>query len=347
MTAKNIYQKLIAVRKTVPYLQKDQQGHNFNYVGSSQVLGALREKMDEQGLVLFPHIISSKVTPTAVQSQDKYGNPKVTTTYFTELEMEFEWVDAESGESKKVPFYAQGMDIGGEKGVGKALTYAEKYFLLKQFNIPTDQDDPDAFNNRIDHILPKVASDEQIAELNGYAGEISHLRGVAMEGVYSAIGVQNVNKMPADWYLPVRNNLIDMLKKARRKAEPQATQRQQQSLPVNEQGDQQVSEQKPQETQPMPVQKRQETPQPSSPQVTFESFTLKRIEHGQTPQKAAFAKLFVVPFHSNAEQIVFANTAETLEQIKELQEGSQVSLQVRQENGFSFLVAVGEAVYAS
>lgn len=28
-------------------------------------------------------------------------------------------------------WYSQGVDIEGEKGVGKALTYAEKYFLLK------------------------------------------------------------------------------------------------------------------------------------------------------------------------------------------------------------------------
>jgi hypothetical protein len=39
-------------------------------------------------------------------------------------------------------WYGQGID-SGERGVGKAMTYAEKYFLLKFFNIPTDEDDPD------------------------------------------------------------------------------------------------------------------------------------------------------------------------------------------------------------
>ena len=32
------------------------------------------------------------------------------------------------------------VDIAGEKGVGKALTYGKKYFLLKFFNIATDKD---------------------------------------------------------------------------------------------------------------------------------------------------------------------------------------------------------------
>jgi len=41
------------------------------------------------------------------------------------------------------PWYAQGLDAQ-ELGVGKALTYAEKYAILKMLNIPTSQDDPDA-----------------------------------------------------------------------------------------------------------------------------------------------------------------------------------------------------------
>ena len=58
--------------------------------------------------------------------------------------MEMEWVDTESGETLSVPWYAQGVDLAGEKGVGKALTYAEKYFLLKFFHVPTKKDDPDS-----------------------------------------------------------------------------------------------------------------------------------------------------------------------------------------------------------
>jgi hypothetical protein len=47
-------------------------------------------------------------------------------------------------------WYGQGVDIAGEKGVGKAMTYAEKYFMLKFFNIPTDKDDPDSFQDKLD-----------------------------------------------------------------------------------------------------------------------------------------------------------------------------------------------------
>jgi hypothetical protein len=56
------------------------------------------------------------------------------------------WVNAEQPEETiECSWYGQGVDIAGEKGVGKALTYSEKYFMLKFFNIPTDKDDPDSF----------------------------------------------------------------------------------------------------------------------------------------------------------------------------------------------------------
>lgn len=149
----NIYEKLIEVRKRVPYLQKIAEGEQYKYVSSSQVLSKVREEMDKQGLLLIPKVMSKNVTGDMVEKKDKYGNTKHTTTYFTELNMSYVWINAEKPEEKiECPWYGQGVDIAGEKGVGKALTYAEKYFLLKFFNIATDKDDPDAFQNKLDSL---------------------------------------------------------------------------------------------------------------------------------------------------------------------------------------------------
>jgi len=74
---------------------------------------------------------------------DKWRGAAGQNEHLTELTVEFVWVNADNPEETIVcPWYGQGLDTG-EKGVGKALTYAEKYFLLKFFNIPTDEDDPD------------------------------------------------------------------------------------------------------------------------------------------------------------------------------------------------------------
>ena len=141
----NIYQKLVEVRKSVTYLQKESKGHQYNYVSSSQVLTSLREKMDELNLLLVPKVLDTNVLTEVVEGKKDGEVIKKTTTYFTELKMEFVWINADNPDETIVcPWYGQGVDIAGEKGVGKAMTYAEKYFLLKMFNIATDKDDPDS-----------------------------------------------------------------------------------------------------------------------------------------------------------------------------------------------------------
>jgi len=148
----NLYQKLIETRKEVPYLQKENQGEQYKYVSSSQVLGNIKAKLDELGILLIPSVKSHLVTTSSIEFFNEKNNvTKRTNTYFTELDMIMTWVNAEKPDEKiECSWYGQGVDIAGEKGVGKALTYAEKYFMLKFFNIPTDKDDPDAFQKRMD-----------------------------------------------------------------------------------------------------------------------------------------------------------------------------------------------------
>jgi len=139
----NIYQKLLEVRWSVDHLKKNNKGYEYSYVSSSQTISALRQKMNEEGLLLVPQVNSYEVRENIIEKEYK-GNIKKTKWYFTILNMSFTWVNVEYPTEVLIcPWTGQGLDTG-EKGVGKALTYAEKYFLLKFFNIPTDKDDPDA-----------------------------------------------------------------------------------------------------------------------------------------------------------------------------------------------------------
>ncbi|MDN4069976.1 ERF family protein [Paenibacillus vini] len=144
----NIYQKLLEVRKSVDYLKKEATSSQYKYTGSAQVLASVRDKINEMGLLLVPKIMDKNLMTETIEYVDK-ERPKKTTTYFTELTLLMTWVNAENpSETVECPWYSQGVDIAGEKGVGKALTYGEKYFILKFFNIPTDNDDPDAFQKK-------------------------------------------------------------------------------------------------------------------------------------------------------------------------------------------------------
>jgi hypothetical protein len=189
----NIYQKLVEVRKSVPYLQKEAQGAQYQYVGSSQVLSAVRAKMDELGLFLTVKVIGHNVSAETVENKDKYDKVKKTTTYFTELDLEFTWINAENPEEILImPFYAQGVDIAGEKGVGKALTYGEKYFLLKTFNIATDKDDPDSFQEKAEsYRKPDPITTKEFGEMKTKVLEFAQLRGKTEDDVYAALKIED------------------------------------------------------------------------------------------------------------------------------------------------------------
>lgn len=134
----NIFQKLIEVRKSVPGLSKDKKNnfYKFSYVSSSQTLAAVRTAMDEHQLLLIPEITNHETRDHTTQ---KGGHQ-----FFTILWMKYTWINAENPQEKiECSWLGHGIDET-EKGPGKGVTYSEKYFLLKFFNIPTDKDDPDA-----------------------------------------------------------------------------------------------------------------------------------------------------------------------------------------------------------
>jgi hypothetical protein len=162
----NIYEKLNEIHKQVGYIQKGQQGKQYQYVGSSDVLAVVRQHMNEQGLILLPSIKNA----TVKEYETKTGTLQI----FTELIMTMTWINTEKPEEKiEIDWYAQGMDLAGEKGVGKALTYGEKYFLLKFFNIATDKDDPDSFQERVNANKPEPKpTKEQLEELGNLLKEL-------------------------------------------------------------------------------------------------------------------------------------------------------------------------------
>lgn len=134
-----LLKKILELKKSITYFQKGAKGPQFDYVSSDQVLAAANAKMNEIGLILVTAVTGRELT----QFQTKNGSPQ----FMTEMDMIISWVDVETGEELAIPFYGQGVD-NGEKGVGKSLTYAEKYFLLKQLNVPTSKDDPDSFQEK-------------------------------------------------------------------------------------------------------------------------------------------------------------------------------------------------------
>lgn len=101
-------------------------------------------------------------------------------------------------------WYAQGVDIAGEKGVGKALTYAENIFI-EIFNIATDKDDPDSFQKKLDAKEPiNLVNGKQISEMNDLIRKVAELSSSDMQvvrnGLLQHVGAQTLDNVTDKQY---------------------------------------------------------------------------------------------------------------------------------------------------
>jgi hypothetical protein len=135
---KNLYQKLMVIQNKVNGLGKDKSTHSYQYVTGSKVLSEIKPTMNELGLILKQEILS--IENVRQDYKVKSGSEK--SEILSKVMMQFTWIDSETGEKDVNSFGANGQN-DWDKGIGSALTYAERYFLLKYFHIATDEDDID------------------------------------------------------------------------------------------------------------------------------------------------------------------------------------------------------------
>lgn len=133
----SLYQKLLAVQKGIAGLSKDGKAYGYDYVTGGKLLKEIRPIMDREGLLLKQEVLS--VENTRQDYKTKSGEKS---EILSLVNMRFTWIDTETGEKDENLFSANGQN-DWDKGIGSALTYAERYFLLKFFHIATDEDDID------------------------------------------------------------------------------------------------------------------------------------------------------------------------------------------------------------
>lgn len=154
-----LFQKLLWVRQHIESLNKSDENkfHKFSFVSSTNCLSVVRPLLDQVGVLLVPRVTNT--TLHFIKTDRGKGEQ------FTELCIEYKWIDVESKQELICEWYGQGSD-SSEKGVGKALTYAEKYFFLKFFQIPTDEADPDEAKGDNGNTRPQpTRTDAQACEL--------------------------------------------------------------------------------------------------------------------------------------------------------------------------------------
>ena len=155
----NLFQKIAEVKANIDGFTKDTKGYNFSYVSGSQILHRIRKKMIEHNLLLVPS--TSNENWTTHTFKNKRGQE--VTEFIVEMDLNYTWINADKPEEKfEVSYHAYGQQSDISQAHGTALTYAERYFLMKFFNIPTDEDDADAKQKQEKYSKPNV---QKVGEL--------------------------------------------------------------------------------------------------------------------------------------------------------------------------------------
>ena len=147
METKNIYQRMAAItadlRTVAKNLTVPTGGKNsYKAVSERDILDAVKPLEEKHGIYSYP-ISRTVLESNLLESESTYnGQTKKTTTFMTRIETVYRFVNVDNPlEYIDTVTFAEGID-SQDKGSGKAMTYADKYALMKAYKISTG-DDPD------------------------------------------------------------------------------------------------------------------------------------------------------------------------------------------------------------
>lgn len=169
----NIHQKIIGIMSELDYIAKGDKTVNgqYRFVSHDQVTAKVHPLLVKYGVTIVP----------SVEEMTQDGNR-------TTIKMTISFINADCpSDHFTTRYFAHGIDGGGvskdgrplpigDKGPGKAISYAYKYALLKTFCLETG-DDPDYDANasyeppkclEFDSILPADMSEKEKAKLNKF-----------------------------------------------------------------------------------------------------------------------------------------------------------------------------------
>ena len=142
----NIYEKLSAITAELNAVAKNlkvgEGRSSYKAVGEADVLAAVKPLEEKYKVYSFPS--SRRIVDSDVITSKKIynGQESETSKFFMRVETTYRFVNTENPEEYvEVTTYGDGVD-SGDKAPGKAMTYGDKYALLKAYKIITG-DDPD------------------------------------------------------------------------------------------------------------------------------------------------------------------------------------------------------------
>ena len=145
----NLHQKLSKISELCDVLVKDAQAFNYKYVREEDVLAKVKAGFKKYGVCLYTQIDPGTlvVTPYTYEKYDKAlkGN-KTMNEFIVQGQLTNTFVNTEDPNEKlEFPFAMVASQDDPSTAMGSALSYANRVFLLKFFQIPTTLEDPEQY----------------------------------------------------------------------------------------------------------------------------------------------------------------------------------------------------------
>ena len=155
----SLYAKMAKVMGRLQRIPKS--GHNnyfnYDYATEGDIADAVRRAMAEVGLAFFSEIVDYRRLSTAGKHWDNNKKQDVEKTKWTTyVTMRFTFACGDSGATRSHIWFGEA-DDDQDKGISKAVTLAEKYFLKSTFIISTGDpaDDPDSGMDAAENVKPQ------------------------------------------------------------------------------------------------------------------------------------------------------------------------------------------------
>lgn len=173
----NLYEKIQAVSNAVNNIEKNLSvgigAYSYKAVGDLDVTLSVKKAETKFKLISIPvkqELISSEVVKT-LKRDNTEG-----LTYVDNIKLTLKIVDLEDPtQFIEVESFGKGID-SGDKGFGKASTYARKYALLNAYKIATGAD-PDA-NKSEEMKIEKTITEKRVKVENFFNADIPRLQNV-------------------------------------------------------------------------------------------------------------------------------------------------------------------------
>lgn len=144
----NIFQRVAGVTAELSIISKNLivttgRGNGYKAVSERDIIDAVKPLEAKYGIYSYPAKRTVLESERLESEQTYNGNTTKKTTFFERIETVYRFVNIDKPEEFiETTTFAEGIDAQ-DKGSGKAMTYADKYALMKMYKISTG-DDPDA-----------------------------------------------------------------------------------------------------------------------------------------------------------------------------------------------------------